>query len=402
MGGNAGRGPLTVAELKILLVDDQVAERSALHRLLSTTELNFTLIEECGAGAEAHSLAQELTPDIVLVSFEEPIARAIKTIENLANNKLGLVVAVSSMGDRDYLRKAMRAGAREYLVKPIKPKDLARVIQDVLEEERKRKLLVDTGRMRGDVFTVFGPKGGIGKTTLATNLAVSLAMETKQRVVVVDLALQLGDVAMLLDIVPERTIADLNNFMRLLEPEILESFLSKHPSGIKVLAAATDVDPKSLPPPALVGQIVQVLAKSYDYVVIDGDHLLTPVLWAALEFTTLLLIVTSPDTASIKNARVFLEVLRNQGYTDDRIKLFVNYPHQQNGISTGELSKVLSYPIFWKVPYDNACSQCANLGQPFVQARPKAKISQNILQLARTMSGMNTRRAGLLGRIIGR
>lgn len=391
-----------MSELRVLLADDKVEERSALRRLLSATELNLSWIEECSAGTEAHSMAQDLAPDVVLVAFEEPIARALKTIETLATNKSTLVMAISSLGDRDYLRKAMRAGAREYLVKPIKPKELSRAIQDVMEEDRKRKQLSDSGRVRGDVFTVIGPKGGIGKTTLAANLAVSLAAETKQRVVVVDLALQLGDVAMMLDIVPERTVADMTGFSRILEPEILESFLSVHASGIKVLAAATDVNPKGLPSASLVSQVVEGLAKSYDYVVIDGDHLLTPVLWAALEMTTLILMVTSPDTSSMKNTRVFLEVLKSQGYTDDKIKLFINYPYQQNGISSGELGKILNYPIFWKIPHDTTCTQCANMGQSFIQARPKAKISQNVAQLARTISGINTRRNGFFGRIIRR
>jgi len=391
-----------VTEIKLLLADDKIEERAALRRLLAAAELNLAWIEECGAGTEAHSTAQELEPDIILVSFEEPIARSLKTIENLANNQDGLVIAISSLGERDYLRKAMRAGAREYLVKPLKPKDLARAIQDILEEEKRRKLLAESGKIRGDVFTVLGPKGGIGKSTLAANLAVSLQAETKQRVAVLDLALQLGDIAMMLDIVPERTIADMTNLTRLLEPEMLESFLSVHPSGIKVLAAATDVNPKGLPSAALVSQIVEALAKSYDYVVIDGDHLLTPVLWSALELTTLILLVTSPDTSSMKNTRVFLEVLRSQGYTDDKIKLLINYPYQQNGVSTGELGKILNYPIFWKIPHDTTCSQCANMGQSFIQARPKARISQNISQLAQTISGIDTRRNGLFSRIIKR
>ncbi|MDO8689219.1 MAG: response regulator [Dehalococcoidia bacterium] len=387
-----------VTGLNILLVDDKPNERTAIRRLLTSAELSIGNIEECGAGAEAHSTAYELKPDIIFVAFEEPIARPLKTIENLANNKSSLVIAISSMSDSDYLRKAMRAGAREYLAKPIKPKDLARAIQDVMEEERRRKNLADSGKIRGDVFTVIGPKGGIGKTTIAANLAVSLAVQTQQRVALVDLALQLGDVAMMLDIVPERTIADMANFARVLEPEVLENFLSPHSSGVKVLAAATDVDPKGLPSAPLVGQTVDTLARSYDYVVIDGDCLLTPVLWAALELTTLILLVTSPDTSSLKNTRVFLEVLRSQGYTDDKIKLFINYPYQQNGISTGELNKILNYPIFWKVPHDAVCHECGNQGQPFVQARPKAKISQNVLQLARTISGTDTKRKRLFGR----
>ncbi|MDP2661039.1 MAG: response regulator [Dehalococcoidia bacterium] len=390
------------SELKFLLVDDKPEERSVLRRLLAASELGIANIEESGTGAEAHSLSQELAPDIILVSFEEPIARGIKTIETLAGNGYGLVVAISSLGDRESLRRAMRAGAREYLVKPVKPKEMARVIQDVLEEERRRELLSESGKLRGDVFTVMGPKGGIGKTSLAANLAVALAIETKQRVAIVDLAAQLGDVAMMLDVVPERTIADLTGITRSLEPEMLDSFLTVHASGVKVLAAAPEVDHHSPPSASLVHQIVEGLAKTCDYVVIDGDCLLTPVLWAALELTTVVLMVTSADTSSIKNAKQFLEALRSQGYGEDKVKLVMNFPYQHDGVSTGELSKILNYPLFWKLPHDSAVPQCINLGQPFVQVRPKAKISQNVLQLARTISGVDTQRGSFLGQVLKR
>ncbi|HLE81761.1 MAG TPA: hypothetical protein VJA25_10765, partial [Dehalococcoidia bacterium] len=91
-----------MTEIKLLLADDKIEERAALRRLLAAAELNLAWIEECGAGTEAHSTAQELEPDIILVSFEEPIARSLKTIENLANNQDGLVIAISSLGERDY------------------------------------------------------------------------------------------------------------------------------------------------------------------------------------------------------------------------------------------------------------------------------------------------------------
>lgn len=388
-----------MAEIKVLLADDKPEERAALRRVLAATGLDLARIEESGAGSDAHSLAQELEPDVILIAFEEPVARALKAIEALANLKSSQVVAVSSLGDREYLRKAMRAGAREYLVKPVKPGELARAIQAVLDEETRRKALAETGTMLGDVFTVMGPKGGTGKTSLATNLAASLALQTRQRVAIVDLALQMGDVAMMLDVVPERTIADLANLGGPLEPELLEGFLSSHPSGLKVLAAASEFDPDGLPSAPMVRRIVEGLARTYDYVVIDGDHFLAPPLWAALELSTVVFVVTSADTASMKNARQTLEILRAQGYADDKVKLVLNHPYRRNGVPVEELSKLLNYPVFWKIPHDDACGQCINLGKPFVQARPKAKISQNVAQLARTMGRVETKRRGLLGRM---
>ena len=140
-----------MSELKVLIVDDKIEDRAALHRLLATLELNIGMAEECGAGAEAQSLVHELNPDIVFVAFDEPVARPLKTIESLAMEGKGIIIAVSPLTDRDYLRKAMRAGAKEYLLKPLKAKEVSRAVQEVLEEERRKstsKLLSDSGYYR--------------------------------------------------------------------------------------------------------------------------------------------------------------------------------------------------------------------------------------------------------------
>ncbi|HLE80815.1 MAG TPA: hypothetical protein VJA25_05955, partial [Dehalococcoidia bacterium] len=104
----------------------------------------------------------------------------------------------------------------------------------------------------------------------------------------------------------------------------------------------------------------------------------------------------SLDTSSIRNTKVFLENMRGRGYGDDRVKLVINYPYSVNGVPTGEVTKALNYPIFWKVPHDSVCSESVLTGHSFIKAKPQAKISQNVLQLARTLSGVGSQKTGIL------
>ncbi|HEY8691593.1 MAG TPA: response regulator [Chloroflexota bacterium] len=225
--------------IRLLLVDDSVEERLALKRQLLASEL--MIAGESVLGTEAVAIARDLRPSVALVAVEEPLARGLRTIEALRVVVPEMpVIALSTLSGREHLRQAMLAGARDYLVRPVDEDELERTITEVHDLERKRSALnehvIESGHV-GEIITIFGAKGGVGRTTLATNLAVALALNCKQRVALVDLDLQLGDVALMLDIVPERTISDLVPIVDKLDPELMRGFLSVHSSGLKVLPA---------------------------------------------------------------------------------------------------------------------------------------------------------------------
>jgi pilus assembly protein CpaE len=301
----------------------------------------------------------------------------------------------------------MVAGARDFVGHPLTPEELGKTISTLVDVERKRRSLsndvLENGQ-RGELIAVFAGKGGVGKTTLATNLAVAMAVEgkQKQRVAVVDLDLLLGDVAIMLDVTPERTLADLVPLIDKLDPELLRSFLYVHSSGVKVLCAPTRVEDSEALTPDRVRRILDVLARTFDYVVIDLPRAFDDRVVTTLDMANMVLLVTNYDVPCLKSTKVCLDTLRSWRYSEDKLKLIINHANRTNGFAPGEAEGALDYPIFWKVPSDYAVASTSNHGKPFVQGQPTTKMAQNLTGLGATLMGANSQSRGLLSRLLER
>lgn len=394
------------ASIKVQLVDDVADSRVMLKRLLSGG--GFAVAGEAGTGAEAVGLIRETSPDIVLVSLEEPVARPLKSIEALTIAAPETpVVVVSSLADKEYLRRAMVAGARDFVGHPLTQDELGKTITTIVESDRKRRALsqdvLENGQ-RGDLIALFSGKGGVGKSTLATNLAVAMALEAKQkqRVAIVDFDFLLGDVAIMLDVTPERTVADLVPLIDKLDPDLLRSFLHVHSSGVKVLCAPMRVEDSELLTPERVRRILDVLARTFDYVVVDLPRSFDDRVVTALDMANLVLLVTNYDVPTLKSTKVSLDTLRGWRYSEDKLKLVINQANRTNGFGPSEAERALDYPVFWKVPSDFAVAGTSNHGKPFVQGQPTTKIAQNLTGLGATLMGANSQSRGLLSRLLER
>lgn len=376
--------------LRIILADDSPVERAATWRQLGHSGLE--LAGEANLGPEAVQLVQQLKPQAVLVSFEEPLARASKTIETIALSvPETVVVAVSTLGDRDSLRRAMTAGARDYLMRPFESDEITRLVAELRGLDGKRRRFSEQasdGGPGGTAITMFGAKGGVGRTTLAINLAVALAMQDEQRVALVDLDVHLGDVSLLLGIAPERTLIDLVPVIDKLDSDLLRGYVGSHASGLKVLAAPSRPEHGEAIQPEHIRTILQVLLRTYDYVVIDTPRQLNDSVIAALDLSSLVCFVASNQLACLKSTQLCLDLMMtNWAYSSDKVKLILNQAHNGSGVSLKEAPTVIDYPVFWKIPYDCGPVAASEWGKPFVLDQPKAKISRNITSLARVLTG---------------
>ncbi len=394
------------APISILLVDDAPDSRVTLKRLLIGA--GFAVAGEAGTGTEAVGLVREARPDVIVISLEEPVARPLKSIEALTIAAPETpVVVVSTLADKEYLRRAMVAGARDFVGHPLTQEELGKTITTLVEVERKRRALsndvLENGQ-RGELIAVFAGKGGVGKTTLATNLAVSMAVEAKQKqkVAIVDFDLLLGDVAIMLDVTPERTVTDLVPLIDKLDPELLRSFLHVHTSGVEVLCAPTRVEDGEQLNPERVRKILDVLARTFDYVIIDLPRAFDDRVVTALDMSSMVLLVSNYDVPCLKSTRVVLDTLRSWRYSEEKLKLVINHANRTNGFAPGEAEGALDYPVYWKVPSDYAVAGGSNHGKPFVQAQPTAKIAQNVTSLGGNLMGAHTPGKGLLSRLLER
>src|SRR6478752_5974309 len=242
-------------QIRVLVVDDIPETRDHLTKLLSF-ESDIDVVGAAASGREAIEMATTLNPDVVLMDINMPDMDGIAATEQLSATVPSVaVVMMSVQGEADYLRRSMLAGAREFLVKPFSSDELTASIRQVHARERDKasRIAATTPLVRpaasgsggegsdelGQVVAVFSPKGGVGRTTVAVNLAVAAATELGKKVVIVDASFQFGDVGVLLNLNPKnKSIADL---MPELEGggdvESLDTFVINHSAGIRVLLA---------------------------------------------------------------------------------------------------------------------------------------------------------------------
>ena len=390
---------------EVVTVDPDLSGRSEMKRTLQMA--HFTVTGEAGYGIEAVTVAQEKLPDVFMVSVEEPVARALQSVEALADAVPGApAVVYSTLADAVSVRRAMVAGARDYLIKPVKPEELVRAVHGVLEqEERKRMRLAGQTKeapARGTVITIFGAKGGIGKTTIATNLSTALVRCTGATVVLVDMDTRFGDVAIMMDVPVEQSIADVARHLDELDRDKVRDYLVQHHSGAFILPAPLHPSEWRNLTPQHIEKIIDLLAQSHDYVIIDTPGTFNEIIATTLEQASLILLMTSMDIASIKDTALALEMLRAAAVPEEKVKLTINHCTSANSLKEEDVERVLEYEIFWRVPHDLAVSSSTQLGQPIVIARPYSRVARNVTDLAHTLSGTRQESRGFLDRILGR
>jgi len=387
-----------------VIIDPDLGTRADIKRALMLA--HFTVSGEAGYGIEAVTVAKEQVPDVFVVSAEEPVARALQTIEALGDALPDTpTIVYSSLADAASVRRAMVSGARDYLIKPVKPEDLTRAIYGVMGQEERRRMRASGERQEapahGTVITVFGAKGGIGKTTISTNLATALVRATSSTVVLVDMDTRFGDVAIMMDVAVEQSIADLARRVGEMDRDTVRDYLVRHHSGVMILPAPLHPTEWRNVTAQQITKIINLLAESYDYVIVDTPGTFNEIVAATLESAGLILLVTSMDIASIKDTALALEMLQSADVSEDKVKLMINHSTAANTLREEDVERVLEYKVFWRIPHDLNVATSTQLGQPVVITKPYARVSRSISDLAAALSGTVTEKKGFLERFLG-
>ncbi|MGI9254579.1 MAG: AAA family ATPase, partial [Thermomicrobiales bacterium] len=271
--------------------------------------------------------------------------------------------------------------------------ELRKTIVSVVQTDRARKSAREQGTPAtrlGTIITVFGVKGGIGKSTIANNVATALAQETRQHVALLDLDLQYGDDAVMLDIVPEWTICDAVRELDPRKPHSIERFLTPHGSRVKLLAAPPTPQAAGELTSAQIGQVLEMLAATHDYVVVDTSAQIDEVSALALDASTIVLLVVTPEVPCVKRTKSALALLEESGYSRDKVKLIINRADPESEVPPAEIEKALNYPVHARIPDDRAVARGISLGVPVVMSAPKSEAGQALLALVRGLSGAET------------
>ncbi len=366
-------------KITVLIVDDVIQTRANIRRLLQF-ETDIEVVGEAQDGKEAIELAHKLKPNCILMDINMPIMNGIKATEQIYQElPQCMIIIISVQGEQEYLRKAMAAGARDYLIKPFSGTELANTIRQIWEVERGR-LLRGHGenqiRKEGQVITIFGAKGGVGKTTIATNLAVGLG-QAKQNVVLMDLDLQFGDIPLILNMQGKRSVAHWYREGCL----AITDYLLTHDSGIKVLAAPENPEEGELIQGKQINAAIIQLKPEMDYVIIDVPQIFQETTLQSLELSDWIILVATPDLVNLKNLHRCLEVLSKLNLTN-RVRIVINQAGKISGLPFRQFEDNLGQRIWYELPYDPHLTAKAVIeGVPIIDLKGRTGLGRAFAQL---------------------
>jgi pilus assembly protein CpaE len=349
---------------------------------------DFNVIAVAADADETMRWLGESAVDVLLVACAGYSDRALMLLDNVARQNPDLHVMVLGHGSPNgFLRRAFEAGADDIVMLPASRDQVRFEIQKLIARKQGAEHVAPNDDSR--LVCVLGPKGGTGKTLTATNLAVSLA-QRGQRVALVDLDLQFGDVALCLGLPPERTVYDLAQSPGALDYDKLDAFLAMHSSGVRTLIAPRRPDQASAVGAELLREVYAIVRNTFDWVVVDTPPGFTAEVITSIDSSTDVVMVGMLDSLSLKNTKLGLETLELMKYDPDRIYLLLNRAHSRVGISQSDVEAVLGRTPDIFIPSDREIPRTVNEGIPIVVARPQSEPAEAFGRLADLLAGPTT------------
>ncbi len=385
-------------KVRILIVDDNPDTRDHVSRLLYF-ENDMEVIGQAINGRQGIEMAIEFKPHIVLMDINMPDMDGITATKEMSfQAPFSQVIIMSVQAERHYMKQAMAAGARDFQPKPFTSEELIRCVRRVydigranyqqLEAIDRAKAQLDAqspetgpGRVGTPVIALYSPKGGIGTSTLAANLAVALQREYGD-IVLMDADLQFGDILVHLNTRATRTVSDLIHHDEL-DIELLPDILLPHNSGLKLLLAPPRPEFADAITPDMVGQIIKGLRRDFKMVLVDTHSKLDDKTMAILDEADYILLLTAPELTAIKSAKQFLELADLLEFGSDRLGVVINRANVPGGISIQQIAKVLKLRHAYFVPYDPRIHIAINKGIAVTQQDSGTPSAQAIARLAK-------------------
>ncbi|MEW6403253.1 MAG: response regulator [Chloroflexota bacterium] len=389
---------------RVLIVDDVAETRENVKKLLQF-EADVDVVGAARSGKEGIQLAYELNPDVVLMDINMPDIDGISATETIRQRQPHVqVIILSVQGDQNYMRRAMLAGARDFLTKPPSGDELISAIRRAGEMSRAERAKSSQTYAapgvagaalpganvnllsNGKIVMVYSPKGGTGCTTIAVNLALALHNEDT-RVVLVDGNLQFGDVAVFINEQGKNTILELAPRVDELEPDVVSDLLIKHdPSGIHVLAAPQRPEMAEKVSAEQFTKILQYLRRMYAYVVVDTSPILTDITLSIVDISDVVVLITTQEIPAIKNARLFLDLLHTMGVDRERIVFMMNRYDKRIAITPDRIGENLKQEISVVIPLDEkVVIPSVNRGVPFMLDNKSQPVARGVFSLAESV-----------------
>jgi pilus assembly protein CpaE len=379
------------ASIRTLVAVDATADRQVVQAALPGAN-GIEIVGVIQGLDESWSALQEAPTDLVVVACGAYSDRTLFFIEGALKQRPERPIVVLVHEGRDgFVRRVFEAGADDVVVLPELPERVAFTFEKAIA--RRQGAAVASGVALSPMVCVLGPKGGTGKTLTSCNLAVALA-RTAKKVVLVDLDLQFGDVGLSLGLTPEKTIYDLAKSGGSIDIEKLESYLTSHSSGLRVLLAPTRPDQASFVTVDLLRDVYTLLRSNYDFVIVDTPPGFTPEVIASIDSSSHVCMVGMLDSLSLKNTKLGLETLELMGYDNARVTVVLNRADTRIGISREDVAAIVGRAPNVLVPSDREIPKTLTDGVPIVLANERSGAAGAFRELAELYVGMSSMNGG--------
>lgn len=379
--------------IRVFIVSPDQETTNTIVEQLSRVE-DIEIAGESGSRESTLNIIGEFLPNVVLIDDEVedgPYRLAEEITQRFVNMA---VIIIGKPLQEDYLRKLLQVGARDFVDKPVEATALVEAIYRAHEYEKKRKVLLpsttveETRVRKAKIISVFSNKGGVGTTTIAVNLAATLAKYFQRRTLLWDLDLFHGIVAVATNVVQRRHLTDLLNEIQYMDEEVFESYLERHESGLVVLPAPFTPEFGDFVSDEHVNRILAVARERWDYIIIDNPSFFNEPTIAALKQSDMILIVGSLDLGTIKNIKACLMVLDKLNFSRAKIKLVLNRVGREFGIFPKDIETTLKIPVFATIPADaKSVLTGLNQGVPASISSPDTDFGRSINSLAKIVTG---------------
>lgn len=371
-------------KIDTVIIDPENNSREIILNYLARIE-DINVTQEFNDVLTAMNFITESRPHLIIVDISQKTQMALDIIVKISNSlKNSKIIVLSYDMSPETVIKALRAGAREFLTKPL-------IESDFLQSVEKLKDLIlgninDTTKCK--VITTFSNKGGIGKTAIATNLAVELANMTKERVALVDLNMQMGDVTTFLDLNPSfDTSYVINNLERIDEGFLLSTLEKYGNSSLYVLADPPDLEQAEVITSENITTLINVLRNVFSYIIIDTTASFDSKTITALDNSDLVLLISIINLPSVRNCQRCFDLFKRLGYTKDKIKIIVNRYMENDEIKAEDVEDVLGHPVYFKIPNNYfTIINAINKGLPVCEINPHSNIAKSFKELAALLS----------------
>jgi pilus assembly protein CpaE len=375
----------------VIIIDEDATSRALIRSTLQ--EINgIEILAETDSLVYGYELIRQNRPKMVFMDLRQNPQRSLETAQRVsAFFKETLLVASGDQMNLEMIKACMEAGVRDFLQRPLQAAEIRAIF-----EKHRLALVADSqaGDRTGRIITVFSNKGGLGKTTIAVNLAIALSETVKKPVALVDLNLQLGDITTFLDVEPKQTIVDIAKNIGRVDAAYLESSLAQlhcpaNGAKLYVLADPLHVEDAEDMTADQINAVLTVLRATFEYVVIDTTTSFDSKTLAALDLADHILLVSMVNLPSIRSSQRLLNLFERLGYDSQKIKLVLNRYMPDEEITVEDVQETLEHPVFWKIPNAYQVVMTAiNHGMPVVMLENGKNLAKNFLDLAHKLSGV--------------